>query len=333
MMAGGVTQAGRPLRFLAIVLGGWALFRLLLSGATYGFLPTSMGGPAAPLTPVARALVSQPVAMAPVAPVAAAVQAVAASPRPALLEAAIPALEEGVTARLLRYGLMLPSVAVPVPEASAMTIAEAEPNRLSASAWVVARGGGEGASPAPQLGGGQAGLRVVRAIDPARRIAAAGRVTTPLEGAGQEAALGVEWQPTRLPVRLVAEHRLGIDSRSGGPTVAVVGGAGPVPVAGFTMESYAATGAIGRDGLQFFAEGSVRATRPAGRVGKSALSLGGGAWAATQPGAARVDIGPSLELAVPVGSRRLRALLDWRERVGGGARPGSGPVLTLAADF
>lgn len=332
-----MTRAGRPLRFMATVLGGWVLLRLLLLGADVGFLPTGLHFPgregAVPVPMMAQVPVRPLLArMAPVLlPLAApppveSRQATFTLPRaPDLSEAA---------RTLLEYGLLAPSAAVAVPVDAAIEIAPAVP-ALSGSAWVVARGGGEGAGAAtPQLGGGQAGVRLVRTLDARSRVAAAGRVTTPLEGPGQEAALGVEWQPTRLPVRLVAEQRLGLDTRAGGPTLAMVGGTGPQPVAaGFGVESYAAAGAIGRDGLQLFAEGSVRLARPAGRIGRSALAIGAGAWGATQPGAARVDIGPSVELAVPVSGRRLRLIADWRERVGGDARPGSGPVLTLATDF
>lgn len=333
-----MTRAGRPLRFMATVLGGWILLRLLLLGADVGFLPTGLRFPgqegAIPAPVVAQVPVRPLLArLAPVLLPLASPAAPVESRQAAFTLPRSPGLSEAART-LLEYGLLAPSTAVAVPVDAAIEIAP-ETAALSGSAWVVARGSGEGAGAAtPQLGGGQAGVRLVRTLDARHRVAAAGRVTTPLDGPGQEAALGVEWQPTRLPVRLVAEQRLGIDTRAGGPTLAMVGGTGPQPVAaGFGLESYGAAGAIGRDGLQLFAEGSVRLARPAGRIGKSALAVGAGAWGATQPGAARVDIGPSVELAVPVSGRRLRLIADWRERVGGDARPGSGPVLTLATDF
>lgn len=63
------------------------------------------------------------------------------------------------------------------------------------------------------------------------------------------------------------------------------------------------------------------------------LDIGLGAWAAAQRDAQRVDIGPSVGVRMPVGDRQLRASVDWRERVAGNVRPGSGIALTLAADF
>ena len=44
----------------------------------------------------------------------------------------------------------------------------------------------------------------------------------------------------------------------------------------------------------------------------------------------RVDVGP--RVSMPVG-RGMRVHVDWRQRVAGSAAPGSGPALTLAADF
>ncbi|MDF7777793.1 hypothetical protein P1X14_21235, partial [Sphingomonas sp. AOB5] len=63
------------------------------------------------------------------------------------------------------------------------------------------------------------------------------------------------------------------------------------------------------------------------------LSLGGGIWGAAQRDAQRLDIGPSAALAVPVAGQNLRIALDWRQRVAGDARPGSGLALTIGSDF
>jgi len=52
-----------------------------------------------------------------------------------------------------------------------------------------------------------------------------------------------------------------------------------------------------------------------------------------QRGAARLDIGPSLGLALPLGTRTLRLAADWRQRIAGPSRPNSGPALSLGTDF
>ena len=44
----------------------------------------------------------------------------------------------------------------------------------------------------------------------------------------------------------------------------------------------------------------------------------------------RVDAGPRVSMRV---RNNMRVHLDWRQRLAGNAEPGSGPALTLAADF
>ena len=207
-------------------------------------------------------------------------------------------------------------------------------SRWSASAWIAARPGtGIGAAPGgSQIGGSQAGLRVAYLLAPAARLAAFGRVVTPLRGKGREGAVGLEWQPTHAPVRLVAEQRFGLDGTRGGPGLGVIAGYDG-QVAGFHLESYGQAGAIWRARREPYADGAVRATRPAVAIGKARLALGVGAWGAAQRDAQRLDIGPSATLAVPVGQSAVRVALDWRQRVAGGARPGSGPALTIGSDF
>jgi hypothetical protein len=63
------------------------------------------------------------------------------------------------------------------------------------------------------------------------------------------------------------------------------------------------------------------------------MRFGAGAWAAAQPHVSRVDIGPHAELRLPLPGTNASLAADWRFRVAGNARPGSGPALTLAADF
>lgn len=277
-----MTRIGRPLHFLALVLGGWAFFRLLLTGEADSFLPTTLSVPRPVVAPVL--VTPSPSWRSP------ALRAGAPAPFPAgppirqTPSAEPPPVGQDVSSeKVLRLGVLAPDIPMAAPFPAGLPSASGK-SRWSASAWVVARGSGQRGSPAPQLGGGQAGVRIVRVIDAERRLAMAARATTPLAGAGRELAAGVEWQPTALPLRLIAEHRVGIDTRSGGPTLAVVGGAGPVAVGAFALESYLAGGVIGRDGLQGFAEASLRVTRTVKRVGETALAVGAGAWGAAQPG-------------------------------------------------
>ncbi|HEY0624462.1 MAG TPA: hypothetical protein VGD28_15435, partial [Sphingomonas sp.] len=179
----------------------------------------------------------------------------------------------------------------------------------------------------------QAGLRI--AYHPGSgRIALFARLTAPLAGRGSEAAAGIEWQPMAAPVRIVAEYRAGLGGVPGGPAVGVVASAYAVPLPlDFSLEAYGQAGAVARARIDPFADGALRVTRQVATAGGTRIDVGAGAWGAAQRGAARLDIGPSAVASVPLGDSALRVALDWRERVAGDARPGSGPALSVGADF
>ena len=209
------------------------------------------------------------------------------------------------------------------------------PSRWSASAWLLLRdgSGAGGAVPVSQLGGAQAGVRVAYALGAARRLALTARLSAPLHGQGREAAAGISWRPTRAPVTLIAEQRVSLDGGRGGPALFAIAGLNPTPIAaGFRVEAYGEAGAIKRDRVEPFADGAARLSRPV-TGGPVHVDLGVGAWGGAQRGATRVDIGPSIGASVPVARHTLRLTLDWRERVAGGAKPTSGPALTLGTDF
>lgn len=208
-------------------------------------------------------------------------------------------------------------------------------NRWQASAWLVTRGGAVPGS--RQLGGSQAGVMVRRALT--ERIGGYARATAPLSGVGSELALGMDVRPGDAPVRLIAEHRFGLDGIAGGPAVGAVAGVGPQPALaahpeiGIDVEAYGQAGVIWRTRAEPYGDGHVRVSRTIADHTGAKLDIGLGAWAAAQRDAQRVDIGPSVGVRMPVGDRQLRASVDWRERVAGDVRPGSGIALTLAADF
>jgi hypothetical protein len=76
----------------------------------------------------------------------------------------------------------------------------------------------------------------------------------------------------------------------------------------------------------WFVDGALAVSRPVYRQ----FSAGFGVWGGGQPGLYRVDAGPRLTMRV---RKNLRVHADWRQRLAGNARPGSGPALTLAGDF
>lgn len=75
-----------------------------------------------------------------------------------------------------------------------------------------------------------------------------------------------------------------------------------------------------------FIDGSLTLTRPVYKQ----FSAGFGVWGGAQPGVYRVDAGPRVTMHVRKG---VRVHFDWRQRLAGNARPGSGPAVTLAGDF
>lgn len=333
-----MTGAGRPLRFLIGLLGGWATLRAWMLWPVP--VPFPMVVPAQAAT--AHAIAARIVRTVPATLLRVAWTRGETSTPNRLLDPgpSSPAASRdsaiGATAGPIPAGTAAVTTVVPPPllPGTAPVLAHSA-SRWSASAWALLRGGTGtiGAAPVSQLGGAQAGVRVAYALDAARRLALTARVSAPLNGQGREAAFGVAWRPTRAPVTLIAEQRVSLEGGRGGPTLFAIAGLNPTPVAaGFRVEAYGEAGAIKRDGIEPFADGAARVAHPLIKV-PLRLDLGVGAWGGAQRGASRLDIGPSLGASVPVARHSLRLTLDWRERVAGNARPGSGPALTLGTDF
>lgn len=202
--------------------------------------------------------------------------------------------------------------------------------RWSASTWLFwRRGGGPGLAVGGALGGSQAGARILYRVAPALALSA--RLSAPLgRPAGAEAAAGLDWRPVRrIPVHLLAERRqaLGREGRSAFD-LTVYGGVSDAALGRFRIDAYAQAGLVGARRRDAFADGALRLSLPIGR-----LKLGAGAWGAAQPGVARLDVGPQVSLGVKLGGHHVTVAADWRVRVAGNARPGSGPAVTLASDF
>ena len=203
----------------------------------------------------------------------------------------------------------------------------ASKNKLAFSAWSILR---SDTSPAlatgGQLGGSQAGIRARYPIGPALHVAA--RVSAPIGSSrGKEAAVAIDWRPIRaVPVTITVERRVGLD-RAGRDAFAVgaFGGFDHTLANGARIDGYAQAGIVGTRRRDAYVDGSVRADVPVA----PRIALGLGAWGGAQPGVARLDIGPQ----IVVRGRNLRLGAEWRARVAGDARPGSGPALSLGADF
>jgi hypothetical protein len=241
----------------------------------------------------------------------------------------------------LRAGFAEPFRAAPpgVPDfaPAALPPPGARPDRFSGSAWLLARpGGGVPALGNASLGGSQAGVRL--AWQPGRSpVALFGRmVSSGRLGRGAEGAIGVSTRLSRrVPVDLVVERRVALIQPARDAFAAYIVGGGQQELApgGWRLDGYGAAGVVGARRRDLFAEGSVRVDRPLLEAGRMTVRAGGGAWGAAQPGASRLDVGPSLsaDWRSEAGSPRLA--VDWRQRVAGDAAPQSGPALTLAVDF
>lgn len=332
-----------PLRFLALVVGGWACARALVLAPDW-WTDTAVADVRH------EAERSRPAAMVPAVD---ALPPVPSRPRAAAIAAPMvvlhrstaifsaPPKTQPVSIPLLRLAssapipLILPPLA-PDTRSTSTTSAAPAPlpfaNRWSGSAWLFGRNG-DSASLASggALGGSQAGARLLYRLGGG--LSLSGRLYSPLESRhGAEAALGLEWQPSRsLPLRILAERReaLGRDGRSAFALLAH-GGVSDRPVAGpLHLDAYAQAGVVGLARRDAFADGAVRLSLPLGRD----LAAGAGAWGAVQPGVSRLDVGPSITLRGRLGDAGMRLSADWRFRIAGDAAPGSGPALTVATDF
>lgn len=222
-------------------------------------------------------------------------------------------------------------------------------SKLSGYAWILARQrSGPSPSTAPirpgglsgaQYGASQAGLQIAYRLlgDRDRQIAATARVSGALESSGEEElAIGARIKPiTRIPVALHAEQRLNLKSAAfRGTAIYLAGGTGPHALpAGLTAESWGQGGYLFGDRETWFYDGSVSVRKLVARPFSGTLAVGGSIWTGGQKGATRVDTGPRASLVTPLGGGHARLDIDWRQRVAGNARPGSGLTLTVSTGF
>ena len=214
----------------------------------------------------------------------------------------------------------------------------------SASAWVFWRekGSGRGLSSAGQLGGAQMGARIEQRVahlgggQGAMPMQIYARISRAIQRPHQsEAALGVALRPFsgRAPLNIGIERRIALDNSARDAFALVAaGGLNPARVVGpVVAEGYAQAGMVGLSRQDLFVDGRISLGVPLDRAERTraGLSLSGGA----QPGVSRLDIGPMIETRLPLGGVNPRLVVEWRHRVTGQARPGSGLSVTLASDF
>lgn len=218
--------------------------------------------------------------------------------------------------------------------------------RWSADAWALLRRDGSdahlsaGALPA-SYGASQAGavLRYRLSLTNAHRPTLYMRTTSSMGQVRQaSAALGVSARPLgAIPVVAAVEGRLSDQAgvRVVQPVAMAVTELPPFRLpAGMRGEVYMQGGYVAGSYATPFVDGQMRIDHALWSRGNIETRLGGGIWGGAQQGAARFDMGPSLSLAMPL-TRGVfgRVAVDWRFRMAGDARPGSGPALTLSAGF
>ncbi|WP_416463527.1 hypothetical protein [Sphingomonas sp. VDB2] len=356
------TASGRPLRFFVMVLVGWVAIRLLgqrgvtppeRQYADIRHISSPALLPQGLLASSAVAVVQPPIRPTALPPPPIATQASTANMQisvaraPADIDSAMPVdLMDFITftvafanrhyasdpAYMSRF--QMPSASPPP-----LMVEQKTQDRWHAAAWLLWRQGSaspSGTVSTGQLGGSQAGLRVDYDLTPraASRTVAYGRLTSALQHpAAPEGAIGLSIQPVRaVPIRLAVERRiaLGTGARNAN-AVMVVGGFGPVAIApAVVAEGYSQAGIVGFRRGDAFIDGKFSLSTP---LARSPMRVGAALSGGTQPGINRLDIGPEVQFRLPLPNVGARIAVEWRERIAGDARPGSGLAITLAADF
>lgn len=345
--------SGRPVRFFAILMGGWVILRVastVISGNMETASPLQLE-PVAAAELITPALKNRVAYAAPTGLLLTRSAMNAAS----FAEDKVPA--RATLATSLEYlpqkGENSSALSARPPEDAAPTAPSLQPptalaapsftsqqgDRWRASAWALWREGSGNAQDlvtGGRLGGSQAGLRLDYDLTPASvsRAAVYGRVSSALNRpASPEGAVGLAWQPARsVPLTIAAERRiaLGNGARDANALFAV-GGFGPRPVLGkVEAEAYAQAGMVGFSRRDLFADGKLSLLAPLSRTPmRTGMSISGGA----QPQLERLDIGPEVQLRLPLPRAASRLSIEWRERVAGQASPSSGFAVTLGTDF
>ncbi|RST29712.1 hypothetical protein HMF7854_01870 [Sphingomonas ginkgonis] len=226
------------------------------------------------------------------------------------------------------------AAASPSPLQSAPALPARGYDRWSLSAWGLFR---QQSTAAPSLaaggtlGGSQAGARLAyqvrRGLSVTARFSAPGDQT----GLAGEGAVGIAYQPFRsIPVRLLAERRQRLGRLSTGRNAwALLAEGGvydhPMPY-GTRLNAYVQGGVVGARRRDLFVDGGATLTHPF----RERFAVGAGAWGGTQPGLSRLDVGPRVSMRW---RRNIAIHVDYRYRLLGKAAPGSGPAVTIGADF
>ncbi|WP_379547912.1 hypothetical protein ACFCW2_02360 [Qipengyuania sp. DSG2-2] len=232
----------------------------------------------------------------------------------------------------------------PPPSSGGAGSNDRKASRWSFDGWALWRDGSRqsaaAAAPSPSYGQSQAGavLRYRIAPEIGQSPQAFVRATRSLVSRPEsEVAAGLSARPiAALPLRAHGEIRM--TERPSGqeirPAAFVATEIPPqdLPL-GLRADVYAQGGYVGGDFATAFADGQVKIDRDVARFDLGTLRAGAGVWGGAQKGAARLDAGPSVALALDKTPVPARLSVDYRVRVTGDARPGSGVAVTLTTGF
>lgn len=358
--------SGRPFRFLLFVMAGWVMLRLFSPGAvsywpthqpisnlqgqvaladTSTIAPQALLGASAiaalrpfmPATVMRRQIVRGTTKLAVAKPAIGSLAFDPAAMPSDPITFIRPTMDAGSRDNPMDVGpsgLLLPTVGPPP-----LLTVQKTTDRWRASSWIMWRPGGTGGNAitgAGRLGGSQAGFRMEYELAPrsASRLVAYGRLTSAFaHPAAPESAVGLAIQPIRaVPISIAVERRiaLGKGARNAN-TIMAVGGFGPTVIApAIAAEGYAQAGVVGFERQDSFIDGKLALST---RLSHTPFRLGAALSGGAQPGISRLDIGPELQIRLPLPQMGTRILVEWRERIAGDASPGSGLAITLAADF
>ncbi|RZV52179.1 MAG: hypothetical protein EX258_02550 [Sphingomonadaceae bacterium] len=345
----------RPTGFLAMVIAGWVVLRV----ATAGYYPGAFAKPLDPIPLVAAAsaqdaapersvktiYVPYPVYIAPGAATSPSPPAAAAFARPAgrartMASSPPRAIAVDPTPWSLSAGgrpFSIIATALPPPRqgpASPMKPGFAPPafDRWQLTGWGLFRddASGQSLAPAGMLGGSQAGARLTYRFNSNFAVSARASAPANSDTQGGEIALGIRYTPfAGVPLSIAAERRQRIGTSGGRNDFALFAEGGvwnQAIAAGVEANAYLQGGAVGIEERDLFVDGALTLTRPL----IANIDGGIGVWGGAQPGLSRLDIGPRLSMPLYNG---VKLHLDWRQQVAGDADPGSGPVVSLGADF
>ena len=206
---------------------------------------------------------------------------------------------------------------------------------ISGAAWIVWRPdvAGQPLGAGGQLGGSQVGARLLLPFAIKDRLRLSLRAYAPLaQMAAYEVAPGISLRPFQnIPVELIAEQRLRGDAQVKDATSLFIAGGSTFqkPGSAWRTNVYAQAGMVGLDHPLLFADGGATVRRSF----ESRHAIGIGLWGGIQPGLKRLDVGPSATTMIGPPPLNMRLSLDWRVRVAGDARPGSGIAIGVAKEF